>query len=67
MKDQPKLRAVDGGSITPEEAELLHAFRAMESRGRRNALCAVQALTRVFGRARPTLTLVPTSSQGGAR
>jgi hypothetical protein len=67
MKDQPKLRAVDGGSITPEEAALLRAFRAMDNRGRDNALCAVQAIARISVRPRPTLTLVPTSSQGGAR
>lgn len=67
MGDKTKLHAVDGGAITPEEAALLCAFRAMESRGRSNALGAVQALARVFGRARPTLTLVPTSRNGDAR
>jgi hypothetical protein len=67
MKDQPKLCAFDSGSITPDEAALLRAFRAMDNRGRDNTLCAVQALARVYGRARPTLTLVPASSQGGAR
>jgi hypothetical protein len=67
MVDKAKLRAVDGGSITPEEADLLCAFRAMDNRGRSDALCAVQAIARVFGRPRPTLTLVPTGRQGGSR
>ena len=61
MVDKTKLRAVDGRSITPEEAALLCAFRAMDSRGRDNALCAIQAIARVFGRPRPTLTLVQNS------
>jgi hypothetical protein len=64
MDGKTKLRAVDGAAITPEEAELLSAFRTMNGRGQRNALDAVQALARVFGRARPTLTLVQTIRRG---
>jgi len=64
MADKTKPRPVDGGSITAEEAALLRAFRAMDSRGRDDALCAVQAIARVFGRPRPTLTLVQTIRHG---
>jgi len=67
MNEHSKLLAVDGGTITPDEAELLAAFRAMHSDGRYNALRVMQIFASNYPRARPALTLVSSGKSGGPR
>jgi len=67
MNEHSKLHAIDGGTITPDEAELLAAFRAMHSDGRYNALRVMHVFASNYPRTRLALTLVSNGKNGAQR
>ena len=62
MGEHTKLRAVDGGTTTPDEAAMLAAYRALKDVHRGHVLGMAQILAKDHPRPRPALTLVTSSS-----
>lgn len=65
MSNAPKHLQIAGfaGSLTPDEAALLKAYRAMPSDTQNDTLCIVEALVEPYIRPRSVLKL----AHGGAR
>lgn len=70
LSAQHVLTQVQAGSLatrTPREAALSATYHAMSDTGQDRLVSYARQLQKRFPRQRATLTLVPTSSQGGAR